>query len=75
MLLTGDVVTAKEFSGQVKPRFTPKNVEVKAERDGVILVINLQNITDLNTCQLRKDMIIQQLNWILGLPDGYTNSQ
>ena len=48
MVVTGDVLTGEEVRAEVEPRLRPLHVEVEAERDAVVLVVDLQHVADLN---------------------------
>ena len=48
MILAGDVFAGVEFSAEVEPGLAPLDVEVEAERDAVVLVVDLQDVADLN---------------------------
>ena len=48
MIITGNVFAAKEIGREIEPGLAPLDVEVQAERDGVVLVVNFQHIRYLD---------------------------
>ena len=48
MVVAGDVLTGEEVRAEVEPRLRPLHVEVEAERDAVVLVVDLKHVADLN---------------------------
>ena len=48
MVVTGDVLAVEEGLAEVQPRLGPLNVEVKREGDGVVLVVDLEHVGDLD---------------------------
>ena len=63
MVVTGDVLAVEEGPAEVQPRLGPLHVEVKREGDGVVLVVDLEHVGDLDACEdhLRILVLISKL--------------
>ena len=60
MVVTGDVLAVEEGLAEVQPRLGPLHVEVEREGDGVVFVVDLEHVGDLDACEdnLRISIII-----------------
>ena len=63
MVVAGDVLAVEEGLAEVQPRLGPLHVEVKREGDGVVLVVDLEHVGDLDACEdnLRILVLISKL--------------
>jgi len=48
VIVAGDVLRVEELRAEVQPGLAPLHVEVEAEGDGVVLVVDLQHVADLD---------------------------
>ena len=51
MVVAGDVLAVEEGLAEVQSRLGPLHVEVKREGDGVVLVVDLEHVGDLDACE------------------------
>lgn len=72
MLLAGDILAGEELLRQVQPGLAPLHVEVETERDGVVLVVNLQHVVELDACGYRRNssVVTTVLGQVIGRPVG-----
>ena len=54
MVVAGDVLAGEEVPGEVQPRFRPLDVEVEGEGDGIVLVVDLQDVGYLDAWNVKK---------------------
>ena len=50
MIIASDVLTVEEGLAQVQPRLGPLHIEVEGESDGIVLVVDLEDVRDLDAC-------------------------
>ena len=51
MVVAGDVLAVEEGLAEVQSRLGPLHVEVKRESDGVVFVVDLEHVGDLDSCE------------------------
>ena len=51
MIIASDVLTVEEGLAQVQPRLGPLHIEVEGESDGIVFVVDLEDVGDLDACE------------------------